>query len=321
MKIKYQIYAIILVLGLAPIAFAGAPQAQKPSAGQARPAAKATRAMAGTGRTGSAPAAPQIIVRDVQFHSESLARDMKYRIILPADYETTVRRYPVLYLLHGLMGSYVDWEGRTNLAQYVRGLGLIVVMPDGNDAWYTNSAGDPQDRFEDYIAKDMIAEIDGKYRTIATRHERAIAGLSMGGYGAMKFALKYPQLFVFAGSFSGAMNATTNINLTALANKYTEGKLRIFGPEGSQTRQENDLLLLLGKANPAALPYLYIDCGTADTLLKANREFVAGLTAQKVAYEYHEVPGAHSWQYWDRQVQEMLRVLEKKMDLQGKSTN
>lgn len=241
---------------------------------------------------------------------------MKYRIILPSGYDSTVRRYPVLYLLHGLMGSYVDWESRTRLTEYVKGLDLIVVMPDGNDAWYTNSAGDPQDRFEDYIVKDLVSTIDASYRTISTRHARAVAGLSMGGYGAIKFALKYPHMFTFAGSLSGALNAASNIDLTKLPEKYAAGRMRIFGPTGGLTRTENDLLTLVAKVtDPARLPYLYLDCGTSDPLLKANRDFTAWLPPQNIRYEYHEVPGAHTWQYWDQQVREMLRSLERHMEL------
>lgn len=259
-----------------------------------------------------------VVVRDAQFRSVSLARDMKYRLILPAGYDTTSRRYPVLYLLHGLMGSYVDWESRTRLTDYVKGLDLIVVMPDGNDAWYTNSVGDPQDRFEDYILKDLISTIDANYRTISTRHARAIAGLSMGGYGAMKFALKYPQMFAFAGSLSGALNAAGNIDLTRLPEKYAAGRMRIFGPVGGSARAENDVMMLIAKVpDPARLPYLYLDCGTSDPLLKANHEFVSSLPPQNISYEFHEVPGAHTWQYWDQQVKEMLRSLQRHMEIKG----
>lgn len=262
---------------------------------------------------------PGIVVRDGQFRSVSLARDMKYRIILPAGYDTTVRRYPVLYLLHGLMGSYVDWESRTRLTEYVKGLDLIVVMPDGNDAWYTNSVSDPQDRYEDYIVKDLVPTIDATYRTISTRHARAIAGLSMGGYGAMKFALKYPQMFAFAGSLSGALNAAgNNMDTLRLAEKYNVGRQRIFGPEGGPARADNDLLALVAKIpDPARLPYLYLDCGTSDPLLKANHEFIASLPQQSIRYEFHEVPGAHTWQYWDQQVREMLRSLERYIDVKA----
>jgi len=121
---------------------------------------------------------------------------MKYRILLPCGYQTAGRRSPVLYLLHGLYGNYLNWDSYTKLKRYAYKYDLIVVMPDADDSWYTNSACDPKDKFEDYIAKDMVAEIDGKFRTVRLRHARAIAGLSMGGYGALKIALRYPDNFV-----------------------------------------------------------------------------------------------------------------------------
>ncbi|MGH9521281.1 MAG: alpha/beta hydrolase-fold protein [Terriglobales bacterium] len=83
--------------------------------------------------------AASVIVRDATFQSASLGREMKYRIILPAEYGTSGKRYPVLYLLHGLTGHFVDWESRTHLDDYVAGLPLIIAMPEGDDSWYTNS--------------------------------------------------------------------------------------------------------------------------------------------------------------------------------------
>jgi S-formylglutathione hydrolase FrmB len=125
--------------------------------------------------------------------------------MLPSDYATnTQRRYPVLYLLHGLTGDENDWWTRTRLAEYAARYHLIIVTPGVGDSWYANSASDPRARYEDVIIKDLIPFIDAHYRTVPTRDGRAIAGLSMGGLGAVKFALRYPQMFAFAGSFSGA---------------------------------------------------------------------------------------------------------------------
>ena len=130
---------------------------------------------------------------------------MKYRVLLPAEYESSQRRYPVLYLLHGLGGDYRDWTTRSNLAEYSRTLPLIIVMPDGRNSWYTNALDTPADRFEDYILTDLQADVVRKYRTINSRYGRTIAGLSMGGYGALKMALKRPAAFSVAASFSDEM--------------------------------------------------------------------------------------------------------------------
>jgi S-formylglutathione hydrolase FrmB len=265
---------------------------------------------------GQIPAAPQLTIRDATFRSASLGQAMKYRIILPAGYERSVRRYPVLYLLHGLTGSYLDWDTRTHLAEYAAPLQLIIVMPDAGDSWYTNSSAKLQDRFEDYISKDLIAEIDKTYRTIAARHARAIGGLSMGGYGAMKFALKYPNLFAFAGSFSGGQTVVRNPDIIRpFGEKYVQQLLEIYGPPGSPTSAANDVLALADTANPAALPYFWISCGTADNFLEGNREFVALLERRKIAHIYEEAPGSHNWAFWDAELPAMLREMSRHMEL------
>lgn len=118
-------------------------------------------------------------VRDAEFFSDSLGRKMKYRVLIPCGYKTGKRRYPVLYLLHGLYGDYTNWDSLTGIAQYARQLPLLIVMPDADDSWYTNSATVPGDRYEDYIIKDLIKEIETQYRTVSKRDDRFVAGLSM----------------------------------------------------------------------------------------------------------------------------------------------
>jgi len=149
--------------------------------------------------------------QDAVFHSPSLNRDVHYLVLVPHDYGNG-RSFPVLYLLHGLYGDYKNWDSRTGLERYAKTLPFLIVMPDADDGWYTNSVTVPGDRFEDYIAKDLVSEIDAKYRTIRERRARAIAGLSMGGYGAVKLALRYPELFAFAASLSGALNAPRDLD-------------------------------------------------------------------------------------------------------------
>ncbi|MFZ0886335.1 MAG: alpha/beta hydrolase family protein [Candidatus Acidiferrales bacterium] len=248
------------------------------------------------------------LIRDASFHSESLNRDGHYRILLPNDYSRG-GQFPVLYLLHGLYGDDRNWETRTGLKNDVRNLPLLIVMPDADDSWYTNSATVPQDKFEDFIARDLIAEVDGNYRTIRERRGRAIAGLSMGGYGAVKMALKYPELFAFAGSLSGALNAAQNLD--TLRPDFRAKLLQVFGNDGSPTREENDVFLLLQRTtDQTALPYLYLACGTSDSFLDANRAFVLRLSSRKIAYEYRESPGGHTWEYWDSAMLPMLQAIQ-----------
>ena len=263
------------------------------------------------GQTRSAHRAPSPespLAKDARFQSVSLEREMRYRIYLSHNYAATTRRYPVLYLLHGLYGDYQNWDTLTNLAQYAAGTDWIIVMPDADDSWYTNSATKPQDKFEDYIAKDLIAEIDGKYRSIRDRHARAIAGLSMGGYGALKLALRDPQLFAFAGSLSGALDAARDLD--SRRPEFARKLVEVFGPPGNPVREDNDVFHLLQRVAPKDLPYLYLACGTEDNFLSVNREFVAGLSQHSVRYEYHETPGQHDWGDWDRAIKPMLGAME-----------
>lgn len=256
--------------------------------------------------------APQRLHEDA-VQSAALGRAMNYRVLLPTDYATSQRRYPVLYLLHGLGGDYKDWTTRTNLAEYSRTLSLIIVMPDGENSWYTNAANAQADRFEDYILTDLQADVVRKYRTINSRHGRTIAGLSMGGYGALKMALKRPGAFTVAASFSGAFSATRHAEMVRLIRSEDERLRRIFGDDGSSVRMENDLNALAAAAKPGSAPYIYIDCGVADGLLRSNREVVSALHQSGVAYEYHEVAGAHTWEYWDRRIRDFLPILMKKI--------
>lgn len=278
---KFVLYSLFLLLGFG----------RAPSQHDAAPAASSPQ---------------RVFVKDFSFHSASLQRDMRYRVLFPSDYDHG-GRLPVLYLLHGLYGDYLNWDTRTGLENYARKLHLLIVMPDAGDSWYTNSATVPADKFEDYIAKDLVSEIDDKFPTIRNRDARAIAGLSMGGYGAIKLALKYPGLFAFAGSLSGALNAGQN--LYAERPEFRAKLLEVFGPDGSSTRVENNVFLLVDAPPQTPYPYFYLACGTSDFFLETNRAFVKQLSSRKIPYEYHETAGGHTWEYWNAAVQPMLRAL------------
>jgi putative tributyrin esterase len=247
-------------------------------------------------------------IKDGTFHSTSLDRQMKYRVLLPCGYQTEVERFPVLYLLHGLYGSYLNWDTNTHLESYASHYKLIVVMPDAGDSWYTNSATDSKDKFEDYIARDMVAEIDSKFRTLRSRRSRGIAGLSMGGYGALKIALRYNNDFAFAGSLSGALNAPQDLD--DRRPDFRVQLLKVFGPPGSTVRADNNVFSLLQSTGTKDLPYFYLACGSADYFLPVNRDFVAQLSSRGAPYEYHETPGGHAWDYWDRSLPDLLRAVE-----------
>ncbi|HLJ90814.1 MAG TPA: alpha/beta hydrolase family protein [Candidatus Angelobacter sp.] len=256
------------------------------------------------------------LVRDGRFLSDGLGREVRYRVLLPADYDSSSYRYPVLYLLHGLYGDCENWTTRTHLNRYAAGLNLIIAMPDAGNSWYADSrhasaANAGGSMFETYIAKDFIQEIDGHYRTLLERHTRAIGGLSMGGYGAVKLALKYPELFVMAGGISSAFDAPRDLH--EKNPEFREELLQAFGPPHDPTRKQNDVFELAAQAKGKQLPYFYLDCGTGDSFIQSNREFAQRLLGLGIPYEYHEVPGAHAWDYWDSAIARFLQALKQKM--------
>jgi putative tributyrin esterase len=260
------------------------------------------------------PPASQAISPPVQeqtFHSKALDRDMRYIVVLPSDYDNSQQRYPVLYLLHGWAGDYTNWVKLTKLVEYSRRYPMIIVTPDAQNSWYVNSATIPADRFEDYIINDFIREIDTRWRTIASPDRRAIAGLSMGGYGSILFGLKHPGLFAVVGSVSGAFNGPTGIE--HVLPELRESTDRAFGVPTSITRTGNDIYSLLysvlAKTDHVSIPYFFLECGSQDRLLPSNRKFVEELSSKNVSYEYHEYPGAHSWEFWDKSLPMMLEVI------------
>src|SRR5215216_4128335 len=120
----------------------------------------------------SVRAAAAGFLREETISSAALGREMKYRVLLPSGYDMSPKRYPVLYLLHGLGGNYTDWTMRTNLAEYSRSFALIIVMPDGENSWYTNTL-DGVSKFEDYITTDLPADVVRKFRTVNSRYGRS----------------------------------------------------------------------------------------------------------------------------------------------------
>jgi putative tributyrin esterase len=262
-------------------------------------------------RASEPPSRGTLTVKNETFHSASLDRDMHYRIFLPQNYAQPNRRFPVLYLLHGIYGKFTDWDTQSRLRHYAQNLDLIIVMPDAGDSWYVNSATAPQNRYEDYIVKDLIQEVDGNYHTLAVRESRAIAGVSMGGYGALNFALKHPELFLFAGSISGAINAPTDLG--PRQPDFQANLLQVFGPPGSATRTENDIFILLKHADVSRLPYFYLACGESDPFLPLNQQFAAQLLEEHARYEFHKAPGAHEWKFWDKTAKTLLPAVMQKL--------
>ncbi|HEY3103266.1 MAG TPA: alpha/beta hydrolase family protein [Pyrinomonadaceae bacterium] len=260
-------------------------------------------------------------VETIQFHSTLTGKTLPYSVILPPHYRRSLTtRYPVLYLLHGLMGHYTDWVTKTNVADYAAQYRIIVVTPEGNDGWYTDSATVPSDKYESYFMKELIPDVQKRYRTIETRYGRAVAGLSMGGYGAVKFGLKYPESFVFAASISGSLTiATASQNDLKYPAAIRDSIASVLGPEDSGTRIANDLEFMVRSMQPsrvASLPYFYFDCGTEDLFLGQNARFAGLLYFKKIPHEYRQLPGNHNWAYWAQRVQEVIKIAAEKLHAQ-----
>ena len=264
-------------------------------------------------------------VETVRFQSKLVNASLPYNVILPTDYDSsTTTRYPVLYLLHGLTGHYSDWITRTNVADYASQYRMIVVTPEGNDGWYTDSVTVSTDKYESYILKELIPDVQQRYRTIEARYGRAIAGLSMGGYGSIKFGLKSPSTFVFVGSMSGAFGETRLSEQELGASRWAAA-IKLFGAVDSETRKANDLFQIIKDLQPGripSLPFIYLDCGTEDSarVFPYNRELSALMVEKKIPHEYRELPGDHSWGYWNQQVQEVLKLSALKMQVSASTT-
>lgn len=242
--------------------------------------------------------------------------NVKFNVILPRDYATNERRYPVLYLLHGYTGHYSDWATRTGIVRYAAGYEEIIIMPEGENSWYVNNYADPKQQWEDYIIDDVIPYVDAHYRTIAAGRGRAIAGLSMGGYGALYLGLKHHDMFAAVASLSGVVASAEPKRWDKSFWKAIHEKssaigrtLRVdFGPPSNPARRGEDPFLLIRQLTPADCPKLFLAIGWGDGLVHQNREFVRLLAQLKMPYRYDEVPGRHEWHVWDEEVQRVLAL-------------
>jgi putative tributyrin esterase len=271
-------------------------------------------------QTSSQVATAAVRVESVPFESKLVGQRLPYNVVLPPDYEmkSSARTlYPVLYLLHGLAGSANDWVSqRAHLADYAAQYRMIIVVPEGKDGWYTDGATVATDKFESYFVEELMPDVQKRFRTVEARDGRAVAGLSMGGYGALKFGLKYPDKFVFVASMSGALGAASWHAQDPLPSFVKPSVARIFGADDSPARAPNDIYKIvreLPAERVASLPYFYLDCGTEDGLLGSNRDFAALLVDKKIPHEYRQLPGNHGWAYWDQQVREVLKLAAQRL--------
>ncbi|MGB9195389.1 MAG: alpha/beta hydrolase family protein [Terriglobales bacterium] len=240
-----------------------------------------------------------VTMRDVTFRSVALGRSMPYRVILPTHIPAG-SALPVVYMLHGGGGEFRNWSNYTGVAEFAEH-GLILVMPEADESYYTNSADRPLDRYEDYVVKDLIADVQSRFPAATGRANRAIIGVSMGGFGAVKLALQHPDLFGFAGGISSALDVPTR---PFSIRRYSQWRHHrsIFGPWKGQIQQANDPFVLARAADPARTPYMFLTCGDKEGLLPTNRSFAALLDSRHFRFEFHVVPGGHNWTQWEERL-------------------
>ena len=241
---------------------------------------------------------PIMALLNVDFWGESLQKMCCMTVILP-DRIPTSAKLPVLYQLHGLSDDHSAWARRSRIEMHVAKYPLVVIMPDGGRGFYCDAHQGYA--YESHIIKDVISFAERFFPVGRSRPWRAIGGLSMGGYGSLKLALKYPNKFVSVAAHSSATQfAHKPLNFGP--NPEFE---RIMGPDAPGG--PNDLYALADKLDPQRAPAIRFDCGTDDSLYHGNREFHRHLRKLGIKHHYSEHPGGHTWDYWDTHVQSALR--------------
>jgi S-formylglutathione hydrolase FrmB len=252
----------------------------------------------------------------VSLPSKILARDVPYCVLLPPSYDAEkTRRYSILYLLHGLGDNdqFLIHSGGMNLIEDLweqKQLGeFLIVTPAAGAGFYINSR-DEKRRYEDFFLQEFLPGVERRYRAQAGRASRGIAGISMGGYGALHIAFRHPQLFAAVGAHSAAL--IEQIPKVSEPNSQQMGALRVlssaFGsPFDAAFWIQNDPVTIARTANLAGLK-IYFDCGSED-----DYGFDAGaqvldklLTSRKIPHEFHLYPGGHDWTYFAEHLPAML---------------
>jgi len=238
----------------------------------------------------------------ISHRSESLQKEVFFHVLMPQQQEPD-KTYPVLYLLHGAWGSYVDWAERTDIETYAEDYEVIIVMPDGGQfGWYVDSPLEATSAYETYITSELIGAVDSLLPTIPRREGRSICGLSMGGHGALSLAAKHPDLYSSASSLSGILRIAAHAEKWHIAAR--------LGPFDASPENwtANSVYELADRFVEGDVSLLF-DVGVEDTktgALDDNRQCHERLTELGVEHTYRELPGTHSWEYWDEHIREHL---------------
>lgn len=205
---------------------------------------------------------------------------------------------PVLYLLHGRTDDHSAWTRNTSIERYAVAAGVAVVMPAARRSFYTDEVHG--DRFWTFLSEELPALVGSMFRVSQRREDTFVAGLSMGGYGAAKWALRDPDRFAAAATMSGALDVRALLGDAEYGSELAD---RVFGRE---LDPRDDLFALLGSADAARLPRLHISCGTEDHLVDHSRRFATAAEAAGAEVTVDLRPGAHEWGFWDTEIQTVL---------------
>jgi len=251
-----------------------------------------------------------------QFYSEVLNLSTSMTVILPQNTTSQIgmenklrgEKHQTLYLLHGFSDDDTIWSRRTSIERYVAPLGLAVVMPQVHHSFYTDM--EYGNRYWTFLTEELPKLAQSFFPLSDKREDNFVAGLSMGGYGAFKWAIRHPERFAAAASLSGAVDIAGSMKNREMSPVRSAFDL-IFG-ERQVEGSEDDLLWLLQqgeKASGGEKPLLYQCCGTEDFLYEDNKKFkqVCEQTSYELTTDFG--PGSHEWGYWDAKIQDVLKWL------------
>lgn len=264
------------------------------------------------------PAAPLAAeVREATFHSNSLGREVACAVQLPPSYASSDRRYPVLYVLHGLFEGEEFWQGR-GLAAILEKLWaakqvpeFLVVAVNGGNSFFVNAPGG---RYEDLVTRDAIAYVESSYRVVPGREGRALMGISMGGYAALRIAFERPELFQAVSAHSAMLLEAIPTREAGTGRWHMDAFQRVFGtPIDPALWAASDPLAWAMKVDPHAAPALYFDCGAQDRygLFVGNEDLHHRLEKRGVPHDFALLPGDHGYEY-------VRTVLERSLTFVGR---
>jgi len=253
-----------------------------------------------------------MIFSDFHFYSNTLGIQTTAYVLMPEmDVMRTQKKpLPVLYLLHGLSDDHTRWMRQTRIEQYAEKYRIAIVMPAVARSFYTDMDSGAGKYFT-FVSEELPRVMESYFPLSKKREDRFAAGLSMGGYGAMKLGLRLPDRYGAIASLSGALEMERDYHRPRGGGEaeFVHELNGIFGSEEELLSSDNNLSLVAEKLDCKKAPRMYVACGDKDFLIEYNRHFVKTF-GQKFGIHYEEVPGeAHTWPFWDQQIEKVLRWL------------